>query len=128
MRPVIIPPNIVTTMTFLMIRVLKCLQVMEDVDKGLLIPVTLPLSIADSIIVVMMVEVDLGFKRPSTLPLAIVEFFISVFIVEVELGLKRPDTLPIIIVDQELMLTGEADIGIRPATLPPIIQVDMVYC
>ena len=48
--------------------------------------------------------------------------------VEVELGLKRPAIIPLIIVDQELVLTVEVDIGIRPATLTPIEQVAVVNC
>ena len=60
-------------MKFLMTEFLKCLQVMEYVDIGLLIPSTLHLVISEIVIVVLLVEVDLGQKIPATLPLAIVE-------------------------------------------------------
>ena len=43
-------------------------------------------------------------------------------------GLKIPDTLPFAIVDKVLIVIGELDIGLRPATLPPITQVTMVDC
>ena len=38
-----IPPNIVTKMIFMTMEVLQCMQVMEDVDIGLLRPATFPL-------------------------------------------------------------------------------------
>ena len=56
---------------------------MEDVDIGLLRPATLPLTIAEVIILVMMVEADLGHKRPDTISITIVDFFILVLMVEV---------------------------------------------
>ena len=43
--PDIIHPTIVMVMVFLMMKVLECLQVIEDVDKGLLIPANIPLII-----------------------------------------------------------------------------------
>ena len=48
--------------------------------------------------------------------------------IEVDLGHKRPDTLPLEIGEQELMLKGEVDIGIRPATITPITKVKVIYC
>ena len=39
---------------------------------------------------------------------------------DVNLGLKIPDTISFTMVDKVLMLMGELDIGIRPATLPII--------
>ena len=54
-RPAILPPTIITTMKFLMTKVLRCFQVMEDVYIALLIPATIPIEIAEVIIVVMMV-------------------------------------------------------------------------
>ena len=83
MRPDIIPPTIVTTMEFLMEKVLKCLQVVEYVDTDLLRSATLPLAIAYIITVVMFVEVNLGHKIPATLSIAIMEFIILVLMVEV---------------------------------------------
>ena len=68
--------NHLRTMEFMMTKVLDCLRVTEDVDIGLLIPVTIPLEIVDFIAVttkvVMMVEVDIGHKIPSNLTLTIV--------------------------------------------------------
>ena len=43
----------------------------------------------------------------------------------VEFGIKIPATLIFTIVDKLLM--GEIDKGFRPETLPPIIQVVLVY-
>ena len=102
MKQAILLPAVVTTMKLLVMKVLKCLLVMEYVDIGLLIPANIPFIIMEVIIVMMLVEVDIGHKRPATLPLAIVE--------------------------QELIMKGEADIGIILATLPPITQVTMIYC
>ena len=45
---------------------------------------------------------------------------------DVELGLKRSATLPFTITEKVLMFMGEVDIGLRPAILPPIIQVSLV--
>ena len=127
MRPAILPPTIVTKMVFLMMKVFKCLWVMEDVEIGLLRKSTLPLSIVEFIIVVTMVEVNIGLKRPDTIYLAILEFIILVLMLEVELGLKITATLLNVMVEQELMLTGDVDIYLRPDILPPITQVDAVY-
>ena len=87
-------------------KILKCLRMMEDVGIGFLMPSTLPLSIADVVMVVIMVEVYLGHKIPDTLSLVIMEFVILLLMVEVELGLKRPANFPLKIVEQELMLKG----------------------
>ena len=48
--------------------------------------------------------------------------------VELYPGLNKPATLPLAISEQELMLTGDADIGLKPATINPTTQVDVVYC
>ena len=60
MRPDIINPIIVTMMVSLMMKVLKCMGMMEDVDIGLVRPAYLPLTIAK-----FMVEADLGIKIQS---------------------------------------------------------------
>ena len=60
--PAINPTTIATTMVFLMTKVLECLWVMEDVEIGLVRPSTIPISIAEFIIVVTMVALDLGLK------------------------------------------------------------------
>ena len=95
MRPAILPPTIVTTTVSPMMKVLQCLRVMEDVDIGLLIPATIPLAVADFIILVTMVDVDLGLKRPATISLKNFEFIILVLMLEVELGIKRLSNITI---------------------------------
>ena len=45
---------------------------------------------------------------------------------EVEIGLKIPATIPIKIVDKLLIMMGEVDIGIIPATIPLITHVEMI--
>ena len=97
----ILPPIVIKTMGFLMTKLFKCLCVVEDVYIGLL--------------------------RPATLPLAIVEFIILVLMLKVELCLKRPAIFPLIIVEQQLMLTREVNIGLRPATVPRAYNQDVVY-
>ena len=47
-------------------------------------------------------------------------------LVEVDLGYKIPATNTIEIVEKELMLKGELDIVIRPATLTQITQVTVL--
>ena len=75
MRPSIIPPKVVTKkMKFLMRNILKCLWEIKDVDIGILKTFTLPLVIAEDIIVLMLKgEVDLGQKRKDTIPITIME-------------------------------------------------------
>ena len=46
-RSDILPPTIVMTVVFLMTKVLKFIQVMEDLDIGILKPTTLPQVITD---------------------------------------------------------------------------------
>ena len=74
-RPAIHPLAIIMNMVFLLMEFLECLQVLEEVDLFLKIPVTLPLAIVEFIImvikVVKMEEVGIGIKTPSTLPLEI---------------------------------------------------------
>ena len=69
--PAIIPPAIILMMVFLMKKVLKCLQMMEDLGIGILIPETLSLAIVELIIMVTVVEAYICLKRPSTLFLTI---------------------------------------------------------
>ena len=54
-RPVIITPTIITTMIFHRMKLLKCMQVMEDLDIGILRSDTLPPEIEEFIIVVIVV-------------------------------------------------------------------------
>ena len=83
MRLAIIPPTIGTKMVFIIIKFLQCLRVMEYLDKGLLRPSTLSLTISECIIVVTMLEVDLGIKIPATISISIKEFIILMLVVEV---------------------------------------------
>ena len=115
-------------MLFLIMKVLKCLWVMEDVDIGLLGPATVYLVNAEFIIVVMMVEVYLRINRTATLSIELVEFIVLLLTIEVKLGLNRPANIPPKIMEQELMLTGEVYIGLRPATISPITQAAMADC
>ena len=104
-RPAILPPTILITMVFLMMELLNCLWVMEDVDIGLYMPSTLHLAIMEFIIVVIKVVTTIEFG----------------------IGIKRQATLPLIIMEKYLMFPVEVDIGLRTATRPPITQVAMVY-
>ena len=47
---------------------------------------------------------------------------------DMDLGIKIPATIIFTIVEKVLMVTVEVDIGIRPATLTPIIKETMLYC
>ena len=44
------------------------------------------------------------------------------------LGLKRTATILFKIVEKVITFMGEVDIVIRPATLPPMTQVNMLDC
>ena len=78
-------------MALIMLKVLDCLRLTEEVDLGLKRPATLPISIMACIVMViklvMMEDIYLCLKIPSTLPLTITE--------EVYLGLKITSTLPL---------------------------------
>ena len=90
-------------------------------------PYTLPIVIAEVIIIVMMVEVDLGHNRPDTPTFEIVEFIILVLMVEVELVLNIPTTYPLTITEQDLVLKGEVYIGLRPVNCPRSSKEVVVY-
>ena len=49
-------------------------------------------------------------------------------LVEVDLGHNRTATLPLLIMKLYLMLKGEVDICLRPATIPPITKFNVVGC
>ena len=72
-RPAIRPPPILMTMVFIMMEVLEYMWVTEDLDLGFKGPSTIPIEIAEFIImvtkVVKMEEVDIGLKRPDTITL-----------------------------------------------------------
>ena len=76
-RPVILPPTIIMIMVFMTMEVLDCILVIEEVDLGLNISATLPISIVEFIVKVIevatMKEIDFGLMRPTTIPLSIVE-------------------------------------------------------
>ena len=61
-RPGIHTPTIIMVMIFMIMKVLECLRVIEDVGIGLLTPDTLPLANTEFIIAVTMLEVDIGIK------------------------------------------------------------------
>ena len=103
-RPAIIFLTTIIMMVFMMMKVLECLSVMEDVDICLLRQTTIPLEVLEIIIVV--IEV--------------------VMMLYVDMGLLRKATLPLLILDKELKLTGEVDMGLRPATLTPINKMAVV--
>ena len=83
---------------------------------GLKIPPTLSQVIVE--------VVGVGQVLPATLPLIIAEDVL----IEVDICNKRTATIPLSISKQELTLKGEVDIGLIPATIPPITKVNMVYC
>ena len=49
-------------------------------------------------------------------------------LIEVDLVHKGPFYLFIVIGEHGLMLKGEVDIGLIPATIPPITKVNVVDC
>ena len=48
--------------------------------------------------------------------------------VKVYIGINIPSAVTLVIVEQDLILKGEADIGLRPDTLPYITEVDVENC
>ena len=116
-----------------------------EMDLVLKIPATFPLAIVEKLLMVIG-EVDIGL-RPETPPpvtqatmvdccvyMLLLVMFIKVFmpikdviVVEmmeyVYLGLNIPSTIIFTIMDKVLMVMGDLDIGIRPTTIPTIIQV-----
>ena len=67
---------------------------------------------------------DVRQGLPETIPLVISgDMFIEVY-----LGHKIPSNLPLEIGEQELILNGEVDIGLRPANITPINYVNVVDC
>ena len=83
-------------------------------DIGILRPAALPQVNAEVVYICIL--------RPSTIPLVIAEDKLA----EVDLGHKRPATIPLAIGKQELMLKGDVDIGLIPATITPITKVTVV--
>ena len=67
-------------------------------------------------------------QETSQFSIVIVGFKILVLMVEVDLGLKRPATITLAIVEQELILTEEVDICIRPETFHPLTHVTVIDC
>ena len=49
-------------------------------------------------------------------------------VVEVGIGPNRSSIFPRVIIYQEEVLKGEVDKDLRPATIPTITHVAMVYC
>ena len=55
------------------------------------------------------------------------EAIVVVIIEYVDLSLRRPATLTFTIQGGKLKVIGEVDIGLRPAYIPTIIKVSLVY-
>ena len=105
-------------------------------EIGLLGPATLL-----QLIIEVAKVVENRLERPATLPQVIVEFVdidqvlrdtITIVIaedmlIEVDTCQNITDTIPLAIRKQELMLKGEADKGLRPATISPITKANVVY-
>ena len=84
-------------------------------DIGLLRSDTLPQVITEVVEVLF-----IGDKRTATLPQVITEI--------VNVVQFWPDTITLKIGEQEVMSKVEVDIGLIPATTPPITKVNMVDC
>ena len=54
------------------------------------------------------------------------EVIVAVIMEEADLGIKRPSDLTLKMLDKVLMMTGDVDIGLRPDTIPTIIQVRLI--
>ena len=83
---------------------------------GLLVP--------DTIILVIAKVVDIGILIPANLTIVIAEDML----VEVYIGHKIIATHPLAIGEKYFMLKVEVDIGLRPATTPPIANFTMLDC
>ena len=74
--PAISPPVILMMMVFLIVELLECVRLIEDMDLGLKRLATLPIAIMENfsmvIEVVIMEELDIGLNIPATFPLEIV--------------------------------------------------------
>ena len=69
-------------------------------------------------------ELDIG---PRSASITNKEEIVVVMMQYMKVGLKRSSTCPFSMSDKVLIVLGEVYLGIRPALLPPIIQVIMVY-
>ena len=98
-------------------------MVMGEVEIGL-IPDTLP-PITHMVVVYLCVSMLL-LCLFTKIFMATKEAIEVVIMEEVDLRLMRPYTIPFKIIEKVLMVTGEMFIGLRPATIPPIIQVGLV--
>ena len=133
---ILLPAVIMTTIKVMNKNIWKCLWLSKVVNIGLLIPAILPQAITD-----LMKVVDIGLLRPATLPQVTAEVVDVVqvrpaimllviaegMLIYVDLGNNIPATLPLVIGEQELMLKGEVDIGLQPATITPLTKLNMVY-
>ena len=90
------------------------------VGIGLVRTSTLPQVIAE--------VVDIGLLRPADIPILIADDIIVVILVEVYIGHKIIATHPLAIGEKYFMLKVEVDIGLRPATTPPIANFTMLDC
>ena len=120
-------------------------MIMTDVNLGLKIRATFALEIREKMLVVM-IEVDIG-PRPATLPpitqvnmlnYCIYLFILAIWIIlftnmknvilgvmvqDVEVGHNRSATIHFTMMEKLFFVMGEVDLGMRPDTLPPIMQV-----
>ena len=96
---------------------------------------TLTFTTADKVLMVMG-EMDISL-RPDDIPtihpfqklcMDMKEAIVVAMMEEVDIGLKIPATILLTTAEKLLMVMGEVDIGLIPATPPPIIQLGLVYC
>ena len=77
-------------------------------------------------------KMDLSLKRLPTIYMVVVEFIVVLIKLmtteEVNIDLKTPATLLLSIMEEVLIMMGEVDIQLRPATLPHITQVGVLDC
>ena len=88
-------------------------------------PSIITIVIVEFITVVKMVELYIGLKIPDNPSLLILEFIILGKMLGVDLCINILDTIIITIVEQELILTGDMDIGIISYNPNSITKVDV---
>ena len=122
---------------------------MEDLYLCLKIPATLIFTIMEKLLMVKG-EGDIGPTPATLIPIIRVrnvycwvyllllvlftkvfmgmkEVIVVVMMEAVDLDLKIPATLTFTIVEKMFIVMGEVNIGIRPANIPPMIQMGLVY-
>ena len=108
------------------------LKLEVDIYIGL-IPATIPpitnVHVVDcwhhhNILFFLMVELDIGQITATLTPK---DRLVGLMVQDVEVGMKRSVTLICSMLEKVLIVMLEVDIGLRPALLPPVIQVILVY-